>query len=83
MQSKTINFSPWCSLETLRVEIRVTPIGEHGSMSDQRLSERATIVVESGAARLLFCPTRDEARALIEALEWALQPAEQTAAEAA
>ena len=80
MQSKTINFSPWCSLETLRVEIRVTPIGERGSMSDQRLSERATIVVESGAARLLFCPTSAEARALIAALEWALQPVEEAEA---
>ena len=80
MQSKTINFSHWCSPETLRVEIQVTPIGEHGSMSDQRLSERATIVVESGAVRLLFCPKRDEARALIEALEWALQPVEEAEA---
>lgn len=80
MDSQTISFSPWCSLETLRVEIRVTPIGEHGSMSDQRLSERATIVVESGAARLQFNPTRDEARALIAALEWALQPVEEAEA---
>jgi len=80
MQSKTINFSPWCSLETPRVEIRITPIGAHGSMSDQRLSERATIVVESGAARLLFCPTRAEARALIAALDWALQPVEEAEA---
>lgn len=81
MDSKSIGFSHWCSPETLRVEIRVTPIGEHGSISDQRLSERATITIESGAARLLFCPTRAEARALIAALEWALQPVE--AAEAA
>ena len=83
MDTKSISFSHWCTPSKTSVEIRVSPIGQHGDLLDPRLSERATIIIESGVARLQFCPTRDEARALIEALEWALQPVEQAASEAA
>lgn len=83
MDSKSISFSHWCTPGTTLTEIRVTRLGEHGCVKDERLADRATIDVSTGVAHMQFCPTRDEARELIEALEWALQPVEQAASEAA
>lgn len=82
MDSKWISFSHWCTPSETRAEINVSPIGTNGGQYHE-LRKRIRFCVYSGAAHIQFNPTRDEARALIEALEWALQPAEQTAAEAA
>lgn len=80
MQSTTISFSHWCAPNWRpRAEINVSPIGA-GSDQHRELRERIRFCVYSGAASLQFNPTRDEARALIAALEWALQPVEAEAA---
>ena len=80
MQSKSISFSHWCNPSETRAEINVSPIGTDGDQYHE-LRKRIRFCVRSGAAHVQFNPTRDEARALIEALEWSLQPVE--AAEAA
>ena len=79
MDSKMVCISSWCVPARPDAYIYVSPFGFNGA-EFHRLAERATIVVSSGVARMQFNPTRDEARALIAALEWALQPVEAEAA---
>ena len=79
MDSKKVYVSDLCGYARPDAPIDVSPIG-WGSAEFPRLAERATIVVSSGVARMQFNPTRAEARALIEALEWALQPVEEAEA---
>ena len=79
MQSKMVCISSWSVPARPDAYIDVSPVGFNGA-EFPCLAERATIVVSSGVARMQFNPTRDEARALIEALEWALQPVEQAEA---
>lgn len=79
MDSQTISFSHWCSPSETHAEINVSRIGAGGDQY-RALRKRIRFCVYSGAARLQFNPTRDEARALIAALEWALQPVEEAEA---
>jgi len=79
MDSKKVYVSDWCAQARPDAYIDVSPVG-FNSAEFPRLAERATIVVSSGVARMQFNPTRAEARALIEALEWALQPVEEAEA---
>ena len=79
MQSKMVCISSWCVPERPDAYVDVFPVGFNGAEFPS-LAERATIVVCSGVARMQFNPTRAEARALIAALEWALQPVEEAEA---
>lgn len=79
MDGKIVCISSWCDTASPDAYIDVSPVGFNGA-EFPRLAERATIVVSSGVARMQFNPTRDEARALIQALEWALQPVAQAEA---
>lgn len=79
MQSKMVYVSDWCGSARPDASIDVSPVGFNGA-EFPRLAERETIVVSSSVARMQFNPTRAEARALIEALEWALQPVEEAEA---
>lgn len=79
MDGKIVCISSWCGPWRTDAYIDVSPVGFNGA-EFPRLAERATIVVSSGVARMQFNPTRAEARALIEALEWALQPVEEAEA---
>lgn len=63
-----VEFSGWSGKST-EAAVRVYKIGDTGQPTD-----RMCMVLSTGAARVQFNPTADEARDLIAALQWALEP---------
>ena len=56
MDSKSINFSNWCSPSKTHAEINVSPIGTGGGQYHE-LRKRIRLCVYSGAAYVQFNPT--------------------------
>lgn len=77
--SRECSISSWLKSE-LSTYIQVRPANDKASWPE--LIGRARITLESGPVTISLRPTKDELRALIDALEWALaaQPATAVAA---
>lgn len=75
MASKAVTVSKWLRPQEDAADITVWPVG-HNSVNHPDLAGRVCIAAYIGAATLSLHPTVAEARALIAALEWALEPQE-------
>jgi hypothetical protein len=71
---RSVNITHWISGENV-ASVTVWPFGE-GRDRHPELAERMTVALYTGACNVSLKPTAAEARALIEALQWALQAAE-------
>lgn len=65
-----VEFSGWSGKST-EAAVRVYKIGTDTA---GELADRMCMVLSTGAARVQFNPTAAEARDLIAALQWALEP---------
>lgn len=60
-----------------RTDVSVWRYGDENESDDMR--DRFTISINAGPTTMYLRPTLDEARELIEALQWAIEPAGATA----
>ena len=78
-QQRSINVSHWlggpADFGNDGTDITVWPLGE-GANRHAELADRLSIAMHTGNASLSLKPTAAEARALIAALQWALEPEE-------
>ena len=81
MDQRNVELSDWCNPKQREAKVIFWPVND-GDIDD-RLRERITIVIRTGAANTQLSPTVSEARDLIAALQWAIESAERVTAEAA
>lgn len=74
MASKEVSISNWCAPRQVDAEVRVYALDDHRDDHGGRLKGRMMLTVRTGASSLQVCPTAAEARDLIAALQWALEP---------
>lgn len=79
-----VEISGWASLARGGIDaaIRVWPL-DNSTEKYPALAGRLTMTLRTGAATVQVNPTAAEARELIAALQWALDPAEQLTGEVA
>ena len=83
MQQTYAHISHWCKPEQEAAKLIIWPLGDSAERHPE-LRDRLSITLEVGVANVHLKPTAAEARALIAALQDALDhPAPQTLAEAA
>lgn len=74
---RSTSISNWTNPSEQAAEFTVWPAHARNDIEiDRNMRGRLSISIYSGAARLSVRPTAAEARALIDALEWALSVAE-------
>jgi hypothetical protein len=76
-QQRNLTFTNWTNGKPV-ADITVWPLSE-GASRHAELHGRLTVSIYTGVCNVSLKPTADEARALIAALQWALQ-AEEVAA---